>query len=98
MITREDDGGRPLLTFHGPVRITEQAAADGARQYVVTPLADAAVLEALCEVRVREAWYAGVDAALREAERLAIYDHPLTLVRVRAAFGALRHVKDRRDE
>lgn len=97
VIPQEDDGRR-LLSFHGPVKIHERRGVDGQREYVVTPLGDAALLDALCEARVREAWYAGVDAALRVAEVQASDPLPLTLARLRAGLAALRHPKDKRDE
>lgn len=92
------DSGRALVSFNGAVKIHQRRTPEGLREYVVTPLSDAALLEALCDARVREAWYAGVDAALREAERLSVADHPLELGRLRAAIVALRYPKDKRDE
>lgn len=93
-MTREDDFGRALLTFHGPVKIHERRGEAGLREYVVTPLSDAAVLDLLSEARARQAWYAGVDAALRAAEVQSIDEHPLTLGRLRAGLVALRYPKD----
>lgn len=95
---RDDDQGRPLLTFHGSVKIYERPCIDGPREYVITPLSDAAVLEAMAEVRVRESWYAGVDAALQAAEKLSLTEHPLPLGQLRAVLASLRHPKDRRHE
>lgn len=89
---------RALLTFNGPVKIHPKRTPEGLREYVITPLSDAALLEALCAARVREAWYAGVDAALREAEKLSLTEHPLPLGRLRAQLVALRHPKDNRHE
>lgn len=97
-MTKTDDFGAPLLTFHGAVKIHERRNHERQLEYVVTPLDAAAALEAMAEVRVRESWYAGVDAALRVAERLSVDEHPLTLGRLRAGLTALRHPKDRRDE
>lgn len=94
----QNDAGRALVTFNGPVKIHQRWGLDGQREYVVTPLSDAALLEALCAARVREAWYAGVDAALREAERLSLVAHPFELGQLRAGLVALRYPKDKRDE
>lgn len=96
-MTRDDDG-RPLVMFNGPVKIHERRGVEGVREYVIIPLSDAATLEAMAEVRVRDAWYAGIDAALREAERVSVDEHPISLGRLRAAIVALRHPKDKRDE
>lgn len=97
-MNRRDDDGRPLVTFHGPVKMHQRKGSEGALEYVIVPLTDASVLELLSEQRAREAWYAGVDAALRAAERLSVTDYPLTLGRLRAELGALRHPKDVVDE
>lgn len=97
-MTRTDDLGRPLLTFHGPVKIYERRNHDAQLEYIVTPLDDAAALEAMADVRVRESWYAGIDAALRAAERLSVDEHPLPLGQLRARLAALRHPRDKRDE
>lgn len=92
------ENDRGLLTFNGPVKIHRRIGYEGQAEYVVTPLSDAALLEALCAARAREAWYAGVDAALREAEQLSITEHPISLGRLRAVLAALRYPKDARDE
>lgn len=98
MLTAKDDAGRPLLTFHGTVKIHQQRGTGGVTEYVVTPLDHAAALEALASVRVREAWYAGVNAALQEAETQSVEAHPLVLGRLRAGLLALRYPRDSRDE
>ncbi len=97
MVPAQGDDGRRLLSFNGPIKIHQRRSAEGQLEYVVTPLDDAAVLEALCEARTREAFYAGVDAALREAERLSVEQHPLELGRLRAALVAVRHPRERHD-
>lgn len=94
MIADESDDGRRLLSFHGPVKIYQRVAEGGLREYVVTPLTDAAVLDALGAVRERRAWYEGVGAALRAVEQLSVTVHPMALGQVRAALVALRHPTD----
>lgn len=95
---RRDDSDRALLTFHGPVKMHERRGLDGHAEYVVVPLSDAALLEVLAEKRSREAWYAGVAAALRAIEIESINAYPVTLERTRAVLATLRHPKDVRDE
>lgn len=97
-MTGAEDEAQPLLTFHGSVRIVERRTVDGAREYVVTPLSGAAVLEELAAARERAAWYAGVDVALREAERLAVAADGVAVAvdHLRAALEALRFPRDDR--
>lgn len=89
----------PLLTFNGPVRISERQTADGERSYLVTPLPEAAVLEELAAARERAAWYAGADAVLREAQRLAVSGNSISVAigRLESAVEALRYPKDGAD-
>lgn len=96
-MTTEASGKRALVTFHGPVLMQERRGTDGQVEYVIAPLSDAALATGLCEQRERAAWYAGIDAALRVAEAQAVESHPLTLARLRAGLGALRHPGDRSD-
>lgn len=97
-MTELEEAARPLLTFHGAVRIREQRTGDGQREYLVMPLSQGAALDVLANEQIRSAWYAGIDAAMQVAEAQSIEPHPLSLSRLRAGLLALRHPKDKRDE
>ena len=88
------DGDQPLLSFHGPIRVSELRRSDGLRQYLVTPLSDAAVLEELCAGRERAAWYAGVREAFQAVLNCDVSVPADARSQLLAVLMALRHPRD----